>query len=173
MKCLNYCFCILCLSPSFFSFLCHTQFVVPEAVLSVRISSLGVWALGNMKQSSHIHLGNSAGVVQGRRCLVRDGAARCLPDNHESHTATLEPRSAIKQMMEMKNAAIKWFDFCSAPPVPYCHTHTQTTHTPNLSQALFITHYALNTLTWLRAGSSLKLTVYTIEHSLCILVLFF
>lgn len=58
-------------------------------------------------QRSHIHLGNSAGVVQGRRCLVRDGAVRCSPDNHESHAATLEPRSAIKQKMEMKNAAIK------------------------------------------------------------------
>jgi len=52
-------------------------------------------------------------------------------------------------------------------------THTQTTHTPNLSQALFITHYALNTLAWLRAGPLVKLIVYTIEHSLCIVVLFF
>lgn len=65
-------------------------------------------------------------------------------------------------------------DLISALPLlSLTATHIHKPHTPNLSQALFITHYALNTLTWLRAGPLLKLTVYTIEHSLCIFVLFF
>lgn len=91
------------------------------------------------KKTSHIHHSNCVGALGTRAAGCRWGMAllTSLPNVHESQSRVARrPSAAIKQKMEMKNAAIKWFDFCSTllssflPTPLFGHTHTHKhTHT--------------------------------------------